>query len=277
MCLCMCVYRALCSLKHTPSCVSCPPSPTRCSCGTHLLNTSQLQLIVFLPGLEMLRGAKTVRLHFVVGERALAMFQHAMQVHAKLTKELAVGADQFEAVVRRLLVDARQLAKVNATLWKERAPEIARELSGRLVAVDAAIKRMLLHWHHDLVPAAALMTIAGAVQTAMTATATTAATTTTATTTTDGTSPALPPPPSYLLILTGGSPKEGGPAVIVGTADYLDTLAPHVTQILDLKGSLNAKLARWQGKSNQPQWPSANTKKLAQWMAQQEATSAAPQ
>jgi misacylated tRNA(Ala) deacylase len=85
-------------------------------CGTHVSNTSQLQMVKFV-GTEKVKG--NLRLYFCVGDRCSAYFDQLFEVTSKLGTLLNTGTESLVGSVERLKTEHKQTRKDLQTLLSD--------------------------------------------------------------------------------------------------------------------------------------------------------------
>ena len=177
--------------------------------GTHVANTAELQLVVFL-GTERVHGGLT-RLHFAAGGRAMRLFSAGLEREYGLTKALSCAPVEHLPAVERLLVEqteqARALRRSNA--------ELAELLA--VMALSGAVEG-LAHLHRDEDDLPLLQAVARG---------------------------AMARRPATVVLLTGGSPE--GSFLLVGPTRLVARLGPELLPLLVGRGG--GARGRYQGRA----------------------------
>lgn len=215
------------------------------SCGTHLQSLAELQLIVFHPTSERIRGGTNTRLFWQAGQRAIKQLGSSLCVDKAVTGLLNCAAEQHADAVQALQVDLKLTTKVAATLWKELTPVLAKEVAARIMDAQR-LGKLVVVWHREDATAGTLQSVVGAVCEEMEKA------------NSDHQEAATP----WMLVACCGERKQGGSLVVAASDEKLmssgDEASPlsRVLAIVPARGAYNAKLRRWQGKTLGA-WPAA--------------------
>ena len=177
--------------------------------GTHVASSAELQLVAFT-GVERVHGGAS-RLHFVAGQRALALLAGGIEREAALTRALSCGPLEHVEAVGRLLEDQRTQGRALRGL----GGELAEALAAALVAQPAD---GLAHLHRDAADLPMLQAIARS---------------------------ALAQRPDLLVLLTGGEPE--GCFLLAGPSELVAQLGPELLPLIVGRGG-GAK-GRFQGRA----------------------------
>jgi misacylated tRNA(Ala) deacylase len=120
-------------------------------CGTHVSNTSELQMVAFL-GTESAR--KNTRLFFVAGNRVLRLFDTMQQRERALKDILSTGAHEFVEQVGKMHSNLRASLKTNKALLEEVADAVVDKLVSECGAGNAP---QVLAYQREQADAAFLM------------------------------------------------------------------------------------------------------------------------
>jgi len=177
--------------------------------GTHVANTAELQLVVFL-GTERVHGGHT-RLHYVAGQRAIAMFGAGLERQDGLTRALACAPVEHLEAVERTLAELRELSR---SLRRSQA-ELAELLA--VMVLSGAVEG-LAHLHRDDDDLPLLQAVARGARARR---------------------------PGTVVLLTGGSPT--GSFLLVGPTPIVARLGPELLPLLVGRGG--GARGRYQGRA----------------------------
>lgn len=197
------------------------------SCGTHLSNVGELQLVVFLPGVEKVKGGQLSRVFFLAGNRALRALDEALLSQKLLSAAINVPPLEYASSFNVLQQENRQQAKTIAGLWKELAAVKGNDILGYIIGNRSSES---FYWLREDATMNVLITIATMVQDGLRA-----------------------EQREWHVVLLAGPLKDGGPALILSNADaqVRQEFIQVILEQFSLKGNWNEKLKRWQGKSVQ--------------------------
>jgi alanyl-tRNA synthetase len=190
-----------------------------------LKNTAELQAVIFFPTVDKLRGGSNSRVYFLAGERALMALNDALDTQKALTGLLRTTPDDHVASVVQLQAELKSSSRTCNVLWKEFAQWKGEALAK--VIQECADEQVRLCWIREDANMSVLQSICSVIQ--------------------DRTS-AMDKP--WVLITLAGLIKEGGPMLVIASdAATLSEEALKWAEKLNVKGNVNEKLRRWQGKS----------------------------
>ncbi|KAG0234925.1 hypothetical protein B0O80DRAFT_450428 [Mortierella sp. GBAus27b] len=197
-------------------------------CGTHVKSLKDLQCVKVLH-YEKIRGANC-RLFFVVGQRALDLFQESYQLTRDLGSILAApgGPETFVETVTKVQKQARETFKQVKALFKEIATYQIRAWIKELeeknsLQSDGSTAAYLITSHRDDAEMDYLVLLTSLLKDHDLLRG------------------------HRIFILSAGDKKEGGPIIITGQNDELvKKVAAEVSKFIDVKGGGKG---RWQGKS----------------------------
>jgi alanyl-tRNA synthetase len=86
-------------------------------CGTHVKNSSELQIVKFID-MEKIRGGCT-RVQFLVGQRAIKHFQQLSSIDLKLRQILSVKNTEYETTIINLQNRLKDQSKQQINIYKE--------------------------------------------------------------------------------------------------------------------------------------------------------------
>ncbi len=177
--------------------------------GTHVANTAELQLVAFT-GVERVHGGAT-RLHFVAGQRALALLAGGIEREATLTSLLCCGPREHVEAVQRLQVQERAQERQLRLLGGELAEALAASVLSQAVGG-------LAHLHREIDDLPQLQAIARS---------------------------ALALHPELLLLLTGGEAE--GCFLLAGPTEQVAQLGPQLLPLIAGRGG--GARGRFQGRA----------------------------
>jgi len=185
---------------------------TNLCCGTHVQNVSQLRMVKLLRTERVRdRGKTFARLHFVAGDRVLALLGDAYGRQQMLNGLLSVAPDGHAQRIEAMLKSEKETARGMKSMTTELIELQAERLKSKVASGER-----VLELHRDLGDINFMRGLATAL---------------------DDT--------GALLLTTAGGPKEGT-FMLSGPSDLVARLGPHVAETM--KGKGGGGKGRYQGK-----------------------------
>ncbi|KAJ2619229.1 hypothetical protein GGI26_005994, partial [Coemansia sp. RSA 1358] len=195
-------------------------------CGTHVTNTSQLQILK-LAGTDRVRGGNT-RLFFYVGDRICKYAHGSLQRDKRLAELLSCPPEIQCEAVERAIRQSKLQAKSLKSLRRLLVPLVAKELHQRLSTVTSNEQTQSVLYHCEDGDGAFAIGVANELVKLM-----------------EG-----PSIIKWAAVIAAGTKTEGGQLVITGGSS--DTIKNTLSRIAPVLGEHKGGFSRgmWQGKAS---------------------------